>query len=65
MFFIDSIVKNLPADTLLYVKEHYAFLGSRHLNFYKEINKNYPNVVLIDPFISSRDLILESERLLL
>jgi hypothetical protein len=61
MFFIDSIVKNLPADTLLYVKEHYAFLGSRHLNFYKEINKNYPNVVLIDPFISSRDLILESE----
>lgn len=59
MFFIDSWAKSLPADTVLYVKEHYALLGNRNIQFYRELKK-YPNVVLIDPFVSSRELILHS-----
>ena len=55
LFFIDSWAKSLPADTVLYVKEHYAVLGHRSISFYKELKK-YPNVVLIDPWESSRKL---------
>lgn len=56
LFFIDSWAKSLPADTLLYVKEHYAILGHRDLNFYNELKK-YPNVVLIDPYEDPRKMI--------
>ncbi len=56
IFFIDSWAKSLPADTMLYVKEHYAVLGHRYPHFYKELKK-YPNVVMIDPWESSRKLI--------
>lgn len=56
LFFIDSWAKSLPADTELYVKEHYAFLGSKDVQFYKELQK-YPNVIFIDPWESSRKLI--------
>ena len=60
LFFIDSLAKSIPADTVLYVKEHYALLGHRDLSFYSELKK-YPNVVLISPFVSSRKLIENSE----
>jgi len=56
LFYIDSFAKSLPADTLLYVKEHYALLGNRDPQFYKDLQK-YPNVVMIDPWESSRKLI--------
>lgn len=56
LFFIDSWAKSLPADTVLYLKEHYAVLGHRDLFFYEELKK-YPNVILISPFESSRKLI--------
>ena len=56
LFFIDSLAKSLPADTKLYVKEHYALLGHRTPEFYAELNK-YPNVKLINPWESSRKLI--------
>jgi len=59
LYFIDSWAKSLPADTVLYVKEHYAILGHRDPQFYKELKK-YPNVVLIDPWESSRKLIQNS-----
>jgi len=59
LYYIDSWSKSLPADTVLYVKEHYAVLGHRDMEFYKQLKK-YPNVVLIDPWISSRELILKS-----
>lgn len=59
LFFIDSWAKSIPADTLLYVKEHYAVLGHRDLMFYKELKK-YPNVVLVNPWVSSRELILNA-----
>lgn len=55
LFFIDSWAKSLPADTLLYVKEHYAILGHRDPSFYKQL-RQYPNVVLIDPYESSFEL---------
>ena len=56
LYFIDSWAKSIPADTVLYVKEHYAILGHRDLQFYKEL-RHYPNVVLIDPYESPRKLI--------
>ena len=59
LFYIDSWAKSLPADTLLYVKEHYFLLGNRNLQFYKELKK-YPNVVLIDPWESTKKLIENS-----
>lgn len=57
LFYIDSLAKSLPADTLLYVKEHYALLGHRQPQFYRELRR-YPNVVLIGPWESTRALIL-------
>lgn len=59
LFYIDSWAKSLPADTLLYVKEHYALLGNRDPQFYVELQK-YPNVVLVDPWEGSRKLIEKS-----
>lgn len=60
LYFIDSWAKSLPADTVLYAKEHYTYLGNRPLSFYKSLEK-YPNVVLIDPWESSRNLILHAQ----
>lgn len=59
LFYIDSFAKSLPADTVLYVKEHYTLLGHKKLSFYKELKK-YPNVFLINPWASSRELIVNS-----
>lgn len=59
LFFIDSWAKSLPADTVLYVKEHYALIGHRDPHFYVELKK-YPNVRLINPWESSRKLIEKS-----
>ena len=59
LFFIDSIAKSLPADTVLYVKEHYALIGHRDKHFYKQLN-NYPNIRIISPFESSAELIKNS-----
>lgn len=59
LFYIDSWAKSLPADTVLYVKEHYTLLGHKDLHFYQELKK-YPNVYLIDPWESARKLILNS-----
>ena len=59
LFYIDSWAKSLPADTMLYVKEHYAVLGHRELSFYRELRK-YPNVVLIDPLVDTFSLIKNS-----
>lgn len=60
IFFIDSWAKSLPADTVMYVKEHYTLLGNRPLKFYKELKK-YPNVILIDPWENSKKLILHAK----
>lgn len=57
---IDHIAKSLPLGTMLYVKEHYACLGHRHVNFYKQL-AGYPNVRLITPFANIHDLIKESQ----
>lgn len=56
---IEALSKSIPIDHVLYVKEHYAQLGSRNINFYKKL-KQYKNVKLIDPFIHSHELIQNS-----
>lgn len=60
IFLIDSLAKSIPADTLIYVKEHYAFLGHKKISFYRELYK-YPNVRLINPWYDSHTLIKHSE----
>ncbi len=49
LYIIDSLAKSLPADTMLYVKEHYVRLGCRDISFYEELKK-FPNVVMVSPF---------------
>jgi hypothetical protein len=56
---IVNLVKSLPIDYKLYVKEHYAVLGSKEIEFYKKIKK-LPNVRLINPWIGINDLIKKS-----
>lgn len=56
MFFLDNLAKSLPADTILYVKEHYAGLGTRPIEFYEQL-KQYPNIKLISPWANARQLI--------
>lgn len=60
LIFIDALAKSLPADTLLYVKEHYSCLGHRKTSFYKQL-KSYPNVVLLSPWENIRELSLKAE----
>lgn len=60
LFFIDSLAKSLPADTVLYVKEHYVQLGHRPESFYKDLQQ-LPNVVLINPWADGKKLLQESE----
>lgn len=60
LYFLDNLAKSVPADTLIYVKEHYSFLGSREDEFYLAL-QNYPNIVLIDPWEDSFALIEKSE----
>lgn len=56
LFYIDSIAKSLKAGEYLYVKEHYALIGHRPVQFYKQLSK-YNNVIVIDPTVNSLGLI--------
>lgn len=47
-FALHAIASNLPADTVLAVKEHISSIGTRPRDFYRAIAK-IPNVVLLDP----------------
>lgn len=58
--FIDACAKSLPADTKLYIKEHPNMLGARAIGFYEEL-KSMPNVVLVDPWENSKELIKHCE----
>lgn len=60
LYFLDNLAKSLPADTVIYAKEHYSFLGSRPNSFYEQL-KEYPNIVLIDPWEDSFALIKHCE----
>lgn len=56
---IENIAKSLPSRYLLYVKEHYAFVGSRDFKVYRLI-KRMPNVRLINPYVDTHTLIKKS-----
>ena len=56
---IIDISRKLPIDTYLVVKENIEMLGIRPLSFYKRLNKIH-NVILVNPFMSSMDLIKNS-----
>lgn len=56
---IELLAKSIPADHLLYVKEHSGHKGSKPKQFYKEIDK-IPNVRLIHPNSNTFELIKNS-----
>ena len=60
LYFIDSIAKSIPADTVIYLKEHPSLLGSREESFYEAL-KEYPNVKCIEPWEDSLKLIDKAE----
>ncbi|MBI2627876.1 MAG: hypothetical protein HYW71_00360 [Candidatus Niyogibacteria bacterium] len=57
---IKQIARSLPVHYKLYVKDHSKMLGLRTRSYYKELKKN-PNVKLIDPAVSSFELIKKSK----
>lgn len=57
---IKNIAQSLPVDTLLYIKENKLMLGKRAPDFYQRI-KSIPNVKLVDPAVSSSEMIKSSE----
>jgi hypothetical protein len=57
---IENIARAMPYNIMLYVKDHYAVLGSKSLQFYQQIKK-LPNVRLINPYIDSHSLIQKAE----
>ena len=57
---VRMLAKNMPGEYVLYVKEHYAELGHRDTQFYKDMKK-LPNVRVIDPWVDSHELIQKAE----
>jgi len=57
---IANIARSLPLGIRLYVKEHVPMLGLRPVDYYDRL-RAIPNVRLIDPYLSSLDLIQKSE----
>lgn len=57
---IENIARTLPIGVMLYVKDHYAAIGSKELEFYRQI-KRLPNVRLINPYVDSHSLIKKSK----
>ena len=49
----------IPSGYFLFVKEHPIMIGRRNRGFYKKIKK-HKQIILIDPFVSSSDLIKNS-----
>jgi hypothetical protein len=56
---IENIAKGLPVTYKLYVKEHPLMIGARPLSYYKTLLK-IPNVRLIDPLMSTHELVANS-----
>ena len=60
LFVIETLLKTIPNDHFLYVKEHKPMIGIRHKSFYKKIKK-FPRVRLISPFNDQFELIKNSK----
>ena len=60
---IENISRSIPADYMLYVKEHLFSYSSRPLYFRKQIKK-FPNVRLISPHTNSMELTKKSSLVL-
>lgn len=60
---IENIARSLPIGLRLYVKEHIPMLGLRPLGYYERL-KRIPNVRLVDPFMSSLELVRNAQLVL-
>ncbi|HET6491531.1 MAG TPA: hypothetical protein VFG44_01010 [Burkholderiales bacterium] len=58
-FAVHAIASNLPAGTVLAVKEHLSTIGTRPKDFYRSLAK-IPNVVLLDPLEWGLDVMRKS-----
>lgn len=50
--FVTQLARHIPADTMLYVKEHTSMPGHRPTNFYTELNALY-NVRVVAPSVDT------------
>ena len=57
---IQNVAQAVPAGVQLYVKDHAALLGNRTRSYYEKLAR-IPNVRLIKPEVSGRELILQSQ----
>jgi hypothetical protein len=60
LYAVDLIAKKIPADSKLYIKEHFSMIGHREMYFYESLKK-FPNVTMLSPFENSHDLIRNSK----
>ena len=54
---LDIVARRLPLTWRLLIKEHPAMAGQRAPSFYRDVLDRHPNVVFLDPSISSAALI--------
>jgi hypothetical protein len=59
-YIIENVSISMPAGYLLYVKEHPADVGRRGASFYGRF-KYYPNIKIVEPSLSSKELVQRSE----
>jgi len=60
IFIVKTIVKSLPVDCQLYVKEHSTMYYKRSFRFYKELAR-IPKVKVLSPYCNIVDLIKNSQ----
>ena len=60
LFVIETLLKVIPNDHYLYVKEHKPMIGIRHKSFYDKLKK-LPKVRLLSPFNDQFELIKHSK----
>jgi hypothetical protein len=51
---IDIVVRQLPLAWKLVIKDHPAQIGQRDPAFFRELGSRYPNIVFVDPGVSSQ-----------
>lgn len=60
LFVIETLLKTIPDDHYLYIKEHLPMIGFRSTHFYDKL-RSLPKVKLIDPEINQFELIKNAQ----
>jgi hypothetical protein len=61
---IDIVARQLPIGWKMVIKDHPVMIGQRSADFFRQILKRYPNVVVVDPSVNAQRLIQASRAVL-